>query len=176
LTKEAWLLICRRMTNLRKLFPFLNGLAVCLAAIFLTAGAVFAQQESDDIQKMMSPGEFKAAGLDKLSSEELEHLNAWLKGYRETTVQAAEKKATKEGRRKIDVLVSRIVGPFYGLTGSTIITLEDGTKWKQANKNDRYKGPGLDNLGVAVFNAGLFGYKMRIQGTQEFYVDQVRSR
>jgi hypothetical protein len=46
--------------------------------------------------------------------------------------------------------------------------------WKQANKDDRYKGPGLDHLGVAVFNAGLFGYKMRIQGTQEFYVDQVR--
>ena len=124
----------------------------------------------------MSPGEFKAAGLEKLSPEELERLNAWLKGYRETTVQAAEKKATKEGRRKIDVLVSRIVGPFYGLTGNTIITLEDGTMWKQANKNDRYKGPGLDHLGCAVFNAGLFGYKMRIQGTQEFYVDQVKQK
>ena len=140
---------------------------------FLTTGTARAEEEPQDIQKMMSPSEFKAAGLEKLSPEELEHLNAWLKGYRETTVQAAEKKATKEGRRKIDVLVSRIVGPFYGLTGNTIITLEDGTKWKQANKNDRYKGPGLDHLGCAVFNAGLFGYKMRIQGTQEFYVDQV---
>ncbi|MDP9254778.1 MAG: hypothetical protein M3O66_07570, partial [Verrucomicrobiota bacterium] len=67
-------------------------------------------------------------------------------------------------------------GPFYGLKGNTIIKLEDGTMWKQATKSDRYKGPGLDHLGVAVFNAGLFGYKMRIQGTQEFYVDQVKSR
>lgn len=151
-------------------------LVCCVAAGFLCAGVVLAQEESGDIQKMMSPGEFKGAGLDKLSPEELEHLNAWLKGYRETTVQAVEKKATKEGRRKIDVLVSRIVGPFYGLTGNTIITLEDGTKWKQANKGDRIKGPGQDHLGCAVFNAGLFGYKMRIQGTQDFYVDQVRNR
>jgi hypothetical protein len=147
-----------------------------LAAVFLTAGAALAEEESNDIQKMMSPGEFKAAGLEKLSPEELERLNAWLKGYRETTVKAAETKATKEGRRKIDVIVSRVVGPFYGLTGNSIITLEDGTKWKQANKNDRNRGPGLENLGCAVFNAGLFGYKMRIQGTADFYVDQVRSR
>ena len=115
------------MRNRSKLNRFICCLAVPLAAIFLTAGTAWAQEESNDIQKMMSPGEFKAAGLEKLSPEELERLNAWLKGYRETTVQAAEKKATKEGRRKIDVLVSRIVGPFYGLTGNTIITLEDGT-------------------------------------------------
>lgn len=164
------------MTNRRNLGRFVRCLVVPVAVIFLFAGTARAQEESEDIQKMMSPGEFKAAGLEKLSPEELERLNAWLKGYRETTVKAAETKATKEGRRKIDVLVSRIVGPFYGLTGSTIITLEDGTKWKQANKNDRNKGPGLDHLGCAVFNAGLFGYKMRIQGTQDFYVDQVRSR
>lgn len=164
------------MTSRRKLHRFLICLTVSLAAISLSGGVALAQEESSDIQKMMSPGEFKAAGLEKLSPEELERLNAWIKGYRETTVQATEKKATKEGRRKIDVLVSRVVGPFYGLTGNTIITLEDGSKWKQANKNDRNKGPGLENLGCAVFNAGLFGYKMRIQGTADFYVDQVRTR
>jgi hypothetical protein len=135
-----------------------------------------AEEEPADIQKIMSPEEFKEAGLEKLSADELQKLNEWLRGYRETTVKTAEAKATKEGRRKIDVLVSRVVGPFYGLTGSTIIKLEDGTVWKQANKSDRIKGPGLDSLGVAVYNAGLFGYKMRIQGTPDFYVDQVRNR
>jgi hypothetical protein len=151
-------------------------LFVPVIAIVMSAGPVLAEEESSDIQKMMSPGEFKAAGLEKLSPEELERLNAWLKVYRETTVKAAETKATKEGRRKIDVIVSRVVGRFDGLTGNTIITLEDGTRWKQANKNDRNRGPGLENLGCAVFNAGIFGYKMRIQGTPDFYVDQVRNR
>ena len=64
----------------------------------------------------------------------------------------------------------------FAETDMYTIKLEDGTTWKQANKDDHYKGPGLDHLGVAVFNAGLFGYKMRIQGTQEFYVNQVKSR
>ena len=163
------------MTNRSKLHRFVCCLCV-FATILPTAATALAQEESGDIQKMMSPGEFKSAGLEKLSPEELERLNAWLKGYRETTVKAAETKATKEGRRKIDMIVSRVVGRFDGLTGNTIITLEDGTKWKQANKNDRNRGPGLENLGCAVFNAGLFGYRMRIQGTQDFYVDQVRSR
>lgn len=144
-------------------------------------GIITAQAEQDestgDIQQMMKPEEFEAAGLNKLSPAELENLNKWLQGYRETTVKTAEAKAeakaTKEGRRKFNLVVSRIAGPFYGLRGHTIITLEDGTKWKQANPSDRYKGPGLDNLGVAVIKAGVFGWKMRIQGTHEFYVDQI---
>src|SRR5690242_2669804 len=37
----------------------------------------------------MSPDEFKKAGLDKLSPDELRTLNEWLKGYR----AAAEQKA-----------------------------------------------------------------------------------
>lgn len=147
---------------------------VLAIGLFSTGPLSLAQQESGDIEKMMSADEFKAAGLDKLSPEELQKLNEWLHGYRESTVKVAEVQATKEGRRKFDVIVSRIVGPFYGLTGNNIIRLEDGTAWKQATKSDRTKGPGLDHLGVAVFNAGLFGYKMRIQGTPDFYVNQVR--
>jgi hypothetical protein len=146
------------------------------AALVLSLGpaaTVQAEDQSGDIQQMMSSKEFKAAGLEKLSSEELQHLNDWLHGFRESTEKAVEAKANKEGRRNTNLIVSRIVGPFYGLTGNTIIKLEDGTVWRQANKTDNYKGPGLENLGVAVSKAGLFGWKMRIQGTQEFYVDQV---
>ena len=158
--------------------PFYRFTLLSILLFFSAAAVVRAQEESGDIQKMMSPDEFKAAGLDKLSTEELQKLNDWLHGYRQEAVQAAEKtaevKATKEGRRKFDVIVSRVVGPFYGLKGNTIIRLEDGTAWKQATKSDRVKGPGLDHLGVAVYNAGLFGYKMRIQGTKDFYVNQVR--
>ncbi len=147
-----------------------------LAALMLSVGpvaSVRAEDQSGDIQQMMSSKEFKDAGLDKLSPEELQHLNDWLHGFRESTEKAVEAKANKEGRRKTNLIVSRVVGPFDGLTGNTIIKLEDGTVWRQANKSDRYKGPGLESLGVAVTKAGLFGWKMRIQGTQEFYVDQI---
>jgi len=130
---------------------------------------------SDDIQQIMTPEEFKAAGLNKLSPEELAKLNAWLQGYRQVTEQTAEKKATARAERtKLDVLVSRVDGSFTGLTGKTIIRLEDGTVWKQANAEDRYRSRNPDHPAAAVIH-GMFGYKMQIEGTQAFYVDPVRN-
>lgn len=130
------------------------------------------EEISGSIQQMMTPQEFKAAGLNKLSPEELQKLDAWLQGYRES----AEKKATARAERtKLDLLVSRVDGSFDGLTGRTVIRLEDGTVWKQANADDRYRSKVTDHPAAAVIH-GVFGYKMQIEGTQEFYVDPVRNR
>ena len=130
---------------------------------------------SGSIKEMMSPEEFKAAGLDKLSADELQKLDAWLQGYRQVTEQAAEKKATARAERtKMDVLVSRVDGTFNGLTGRTIIRLEDGTVWKQANADDRFRPKNPDHPAAVVVH-GIFGYKMKVEGTQEFYVDPVRN-
>jgi hypothetical protein len=133
------------------------------------------QEMSGSIQQMMSPAEFKAAGLNKLSSEELEKLNAWLQGYREVAEQKAEKKATARAERtKLDLLVSRVDGQFNGLTGRTVIRLEDGTVWKQANADDRFHPRVTDHPAAAVIH-GIFGYKMTVEGTGEFYVDPIRN-
>src|SRR5262245_22271831 len=130
---------------------------------------------SEDIQQIMTPDEFKAAGLNKLSPDELAKLNAWLQGYRQVTEQAAEKKATaRASRTKLDVLVSRVDGTFNGLTGRTIIRLEDGTVWKQDNPDDRFRQKNPDHPAAAVVH-GIFGYQMQIEGTQPFYVDPVRN-
>ena len=76
------------------------------------------EEISGSIQQMMTPAEFKAAGLNKLSPEELQKLDAWLQGYREVT----EKKASaRAARTKMDLLVSRVDGTFNGLTGRTVI-------------------------------------------------------
>src|SRR5215470_3212706 len=134
-----------------------------------------AREMSDDIQQMMSPEEFKAAGLNKLSADELAKLNAWLQGYRQVTEKAAEKKATARAERtKMDVLVSRVDGTLPGLTGRTIIRLEDGTVWKQANADDRFRAKNPDHPAAVVIH-GVFGYKMQLEGSQPFYVDPVRN-
>jgi hypothetical protein len=143
-----------------------------LCAIFTCTQPAGATQEeiSGSIQQMMTPEEFKAAGLNKLSPEELQRLDAWIQGYR----QVAEKKATaKAERTKMDLIVSRVDGTFNGLTGRTLIRLEDGTVWKQANADDRFRPKVTDHPAAAVIH-GIFGYKMQIEGTQEFYVDPVR--
>jgi hypothetical protein len=154
----------------------ISMLGVCL--IFTCVAPIRAAREemSGSIEQIMTPGEFKAAGLNKLSPEELQKLNAWLQGYREVTEKTATKKATEvASRTKLDMLVSRVDGSFNGLTGRTVIRLEDGTVWKQANAEDRYR-PKVTDHPAAVVIHGIFGYKMQVEGSQEFYVDPVRPR
>lgn len=139
------------------------------------------------IEETMRPEEFKAAGLDKLNEDELQHLDAYLQGYR----QSAQKKATeqaqakasveikkatdeanKSARTKLDSLVSRVDGSIDGVKGRTIIRLEDGTVWKQVNADDHYRASVTDHPAAVVLHT-TFGYKMRIEGMPEFYVDPV---
>jgi hypothetical protein len=150
-------------------------LGLCLVFSYVQPVAAAREQISGSIQQMMTPEEFKAAGLNKLSPEELQKLDAWLQGYREVTEKTAEKKATaRASRTKLDLLVSRVDGSFEGLTGRTIIRLEDGTVWKQANADDRFR-PRVTDHPAAVVIHGVFGYKMQLEGTGEFYVDPVRN-
>lgn len=129
---------------------------------------IWAQDGS--IRQAMSPEEFHRAGLDKLSDDELKNLDRWLQGDREKTAKRATSRATKT---KMDLIVSRVDGSFSGLGGGTVIQLEDGTAWRQANADDHFRGSPVDHPGAAVVH-GVFGYKMRIEGVPEFYVDPVR--
>ena len=148
----------------RFLFP-----ALLCALIVFVAPHLQAQDEGS-IKQAMSPEEFRKAGLDKLSEEELQNLDRWLRGDREKT---AKKAAAKTSKAKMDLIVSRVNGSFGGLSGGTVIELEDGTAWKQANADDHFRGSPVDHPGAAVMR-GVFGYKMRIEGVPEFYVDPVR--
>ena len=152
------------------------------------------------LRDMMTREEFEAMGLDKLTSSELEHLTWWMQGYRrgagagaaprtttaapavastaeataETAAAAAETKkrihypwlAKKQG------IYSRVNGILGPLTGRSIVTLEDGTKWKQANADDRFRPQITDHPPAAVLPT-TFGWKMRIEGMPDFYVNPV---
>ena len=160
-----------------KYYALVCSVVIGFSIILICAPPLYAAKPemSGSIQEMMSPEEFKAAGLNKLSPDELQKLDAWLQGYRQVTEKAAEKKATARAERtKMDVLVSRVDGTFNGLTGRTIIRLEDGTVWKQANADDRYRPKNTDHPAAVVIH-GVFGYKMQLEGTQAFYVDPVRN-
>lgn len=150
------------------------NLRVFTLVILSVGAALFASnaraQDQGSIRDAMSPQEFHRAGLEKLSPEELQNLDRWLQGDREKT---AKKASAVTARTKMDVIVSRVNGSFGGLGGGTIVELEDGTKWKQANADDHFRGSPVDHPGAAVVH-GVFGYKMRIEGAAEFYVDPVR--
>ncbi len=143
--------------------------ALFFVLVFFVVPYLHAQDEAS-IKQAMSPEEFHKAGLDKLSDEELRSLDRWLRGDREKTAKKAEAKTSKA---KMDLIVSRVNGTFGGLNGRTVIELEDGTAWKQANADDHFRGSSVDHPGAAVIR-GVFGYKMRVEGVPEFYVDPVK--
>src|SRR4029434_4409623 len=62
-----------------------------LCVIFACVAPVHAAREetSGSIQQMMTPEEFRAAGLNKLSPDELQKLDAWLQGYRQGSAPRA---------------------------------------------------------------------------------------
>ncbi len=146
-------------------------LLLALAGIFSLGATpiVRAQDEAAGIQQAMTPEEFKAAGLEKLSPTELAKLNAWLQGYRE---KAEKKAALRESRTKADFVISRIDGNWNGAAYGDVIALEDGTKWKVANKGDHFGGH-ADHPAVAIVKS-IFGYKMRVSRIAEFYVFPVK--
>ena len=131
----------------------------------------------------MTPEEFKAAGLKKLSSEELDRLNRFLQGYRERAVQQVQQEAqVREDRvnpppkrdqaTKQNVVEAKIQGHFAGLTGRTRVVLDNGSIWQQIDTAQKYPA-NLDSPDVVLVRT-IFGYKMYVTGAQHwFYVKQV---
>jgi hypothetical protein len=122
------------MSMLRPLLP----LAV-LAALALSPFSALAQKP---IERDMSPEEFKAAGLDKLSPEELARLNAWLGRKIDTVATAAaaqaKDKVEEENRGFFhfgsrDPIVARVSGEFRGFGQGRTYTLDNGQVWRQTD-------------------------------------------
>jgi len=106
------------------------AVAVCVCLVSYAARA-----EGPDVRALLTPEEFHAAGLDKLSPEEIQALNRWLATYTardapdvrrtDPIVKAQVKKADAEGVK------TRIAGEFAGWSGNTVFRLENGQVWRQ---------------------------------------------
>ena len=126
----------------------MKSLRIPFAMLLLAlAPCAWAQQDAPltaNVETQMSADEFKAAGLDKLSAQELATLNAWLqhKVVQETT--KAVETAKEEGRKEVkeqnrgffdfgsaEPIVSSIVGEFKGFADGRKYTLENGQVWEQ---------------------------------------------
>src|SRR5205814_8713723 len=125
--------------------------ALFCALVFFLVPQLQAQDEGS-IKQAMSPEEFHKCGLDELSDEELRNLDRWLRGDREKT---AKKASAKTSKAKMDLIVSRVNGSFGGLSGGTVIELEDGTAWKQANVGDGFRGSAVDDRGAGGIRGGV---------------------
>ena len=111
------------------------------------------------VQKLMSEQEYSAAGLDKLSPEEVKSLNQWLIRYTagEAQVLITTDEEVKEASKEVEIL-SSIVPPFKGWTGSNVFKLENGQVWKQRRRGTLfYDG---DDTRVSISRNFMGFYKM----------------
>ena len=136
--------------------PLLRPLA--LALLLACSAAAAAQEQTPPIQQQMTPEEFHAAGLDKLSPEELARLNAWL--GRTISVEtgkaaaAATEKVKQENRGFFDFgsaepIQAHIAGDFHGFAKNRTYTLDNGQVWQQIDDAE-LPGVRLSNPAVNV--------------------------
>ena len=112
--------------------PLLLLLSVALA---VPLGA-FAADQYVPLQQRMTPDEFKAAGLDKLSADELKNLDNWLSGHGKVVTKVVD----QEGKpvfyptsEKAGPVQAHVQGSFTGFSGHTQLTLDNGQVWQQAD-------------------------------------------
>ncbi|MCR6663108.1 MAG: hypothetical protein NVV60_08175 [Luteimonas sp.] len=151
-----------------------------LMAALLALPAMALAQQAPPIQQAMSPEEFKASGLDKLSTEELARLNAWLdrRVEQETTaaVAAASEQAREEGRKEVveknrgffhfgsdEPIVASIVGEFAGFGRGQRYRLDNGQVWEQTD-TARLNGVRRSNPQVRIRPGALGGWWLKLDG------------
>jgi hypothetical protein len=132
-----------------------------LIALLLLLATHAQAADTDDfpgIRALMTDAQFRAAGLEKLSREELEALDDWLIGYTvgEAEVVRATSEEVKEAEEAFEVTAS-IKPPFDGWDGETVFYLDNGQVWKQRVQG-RYQYDGDDTR--VVIRKGLFGFKV----------------
>jgi hypothetical protein len=113
------------------------GIAVCL---FVAAASAV----EPTLEERMSKSDFHAAGLDKLSPEELKSLNDWLQGHQATTtitkLVSPSGKPVFYANENREAIESRIDGKFTGWYGKTVFKLENGQEWTQAESGQTSPG------------------------------------
>ena len=148
-----------------------------LAITLFTCGCAFgtvSAQPFSSLEERMSAADFEAAGLDKLSPEELERLNAWLRSHTAAQAQGSYPPAgDRIGFRDpgpTGTVVSQIDGEFTGWSGRTVFRLKNGQVGQQIDSDARLGGVRLDSPGVRI-EQGLFGsWLLQVDG----YNSQVR--
>ena len=117
------------------------------------------------VETLMTPEDFSAAGLDKLSEAERAHLSEWLVRYREgVTVGPAPAKTSEQRSEEKEVeIVAKVVPAFRGWGGSTVFRLDNGQVWQQRQDGKlRYKG---DDSTVVISQNFLGGYMLKHPAT-----------
>lgn len=145
----------------------------------LAASGASAQSDFSSLEERMTGTEFREAGLDKLSEEELKNLNIWLRTNLALpeSATAADSESLEERQRirseveeevrleqglgKRGEIVTTIPGHFTGWTGKTVFELDNGQVWRQTS-GGTYR-VSEDDPTVVIYPVSFGGWRMRLE-------------
>lgn len=105
--------------------------------------SALAAEKTRDIRSLMTPEDFSASGLEKLSEAERAHLSEWLDDYRQDALlgPAPPKTPEQRARAREITIEANVVPEFAGWSGTTVFRLDNGQVWKQRLPGKlRYRG------------------------------------
>lgn len=144
--------------------------AMLVLSLLAASSAVFAQSFTT-LEEKMSVAEFRAAGLEKLSAEELAALNAWLqaRGMQAATTAAPAASSDRRGFRQTSSdsddrpVISRLPGTFRGWSGSHTFELENGQVWRTTESSE-LAGVTLENPRVRIERGFMGVWRLKVEG------------
>jgi len=153
---------------------------------FLIVSSASAADGFSSLEEQMTGREFMATGLNKLSQQELDALNEWIRSHSLGTLDAPKAAAAttataaaastqpeaaggdRRGLASDDTkddspIRSKILGEFDGWDGQTIFKLENGMIWVQDDR-DKFYVKDADNP-IAIIEPGMFNsWHLHIEG------------
>ncbi|MCD9033618.1 hypothetical protein LDO32_18050 [Luteimonas sp. Y-2-2-4F] len=154
----------------------LRPVRLLCAALLLAASAAALAQQAPPLQEQMNADEFRAAGLDKLSPEELAALNTWLQRRVGEETAAAVEQAREEGRQEVvqrnrgffhfgsdEPIESVIPGEFRGFGKGRRYTLANGQVWEQTD-SATLSGARRSDIKVRIRPGLLGAWWMQVEG------------
>ena len=147
----------------RFLIPVCFILVLSIAGLFGTglSSARAADAEPPPVESLMTPQDFSASGLDKLTDAERAHLSEWLVRYRQGATEGPPPPKTPEQRaeeREVEI-AAKVLPAFKGWSGNTIFRLDNGQVWQQ-RQHGKMRYSGADST-VVIYQNMLGGYMLK---------------
>ena len=141
---------------------------VCAFSLIATAAIA---KEFSSVEEQMSSRDFKAAGLEKLSPEELAALNAWIRSNPSTSGAGVAYNRSADDLVRIgfedsgarEVVTSNIIGEFKGFRGGTTFQLENGQTW-QVVEGELGGIKAMTNPKVTIRPGLIGGWRLQVNG------------
>jgi hypothetical protein len=152
----------------------MNKILLTMLIITISASAA-GQPAFSSLEEQMNGKEFSAAGLEKLTPDELAALNQWIRSRSLATLDAGQPGTLGEGEdlRGLELqkmkdmprtaIKSRVVGTFTGWDGQTTFRLENGMIWQQVDKDKFYIKAVKDPL-VTIEPGMLKTWRLSVEG------------